>query len=133
MRERAAHLLSPDSPGSPLLWYAPLGSAVAWSLQFGSGYWISEAHCSVAGEHWGIAVSTLTIAIGLAALVVALGSLATSIALLRRTAGASVKGAPPDGRTRFLATVGLTVAPLFIAMIVMTSVGVLVLQPCNQS
>ncbi len=109
------------------------GAPIAWSLQFGSGYWISEAQCSPTGDQWQIALSGWAIAIGAGALAVAVGALATAIALFRRSSGADVKGPPPDGRIRFLAVVGMTVAPLFIAIILMTSAGVLVLQPCNQS
>jgi len=125
--------LSPESPVSPLLWYGVLGSAVAWALQFSSGYWITEAQCSPTGGQWKIDVSAWTIAIGAVALAVAIGSAATAVTLFLRTSGVDSKGAPPAGRIRFLAIVGMTVAPLFIAMIVMTTVGVLVLQPCSQS
>jgi cobalamin biosynthesis protein CobD/CbiB len=131
MRSRLS--LSPESPVSPLLWYAVLGSAIAWALQFGSGYWITEAQCSPTGGQWEIDVSAWTLAIGAVALAVAIGSAATAVALFVRTSGVDSKGPPPAGRIRFLAAVGMAVAPLFIAMIVMTTVGVLVLQPCNQS
>jgi hypothetical protein len=124
--------LSPESPASPLLWYGVLGSAVAWALQFGSGYWITQAQCSPAGR-WQFGDSGWVIAIGAAALAVAIGAAATAVTLFLRTSGVDSKGAPPAGRIRFLAIVGMAVAPLFIAMIVMTTVGVLVLQPCNQS
>jgi hypothetical protein len=115
-----------------VLWYGVLGSAVAWALQFGSGYWITEAQCSQSGN-WEFGASGWVIAIGAAALAVAIGSAATAVALFRRTSGVENEAAPPAGRIRFLAIVGIAVAPLFIAMIVMTTVGVLVLQPCTQS
>lgn len=125
--------LSPSSPVSPLLWYAVLGSAIAWALQFGAGYWLTEAQCSTAGQDWAIGVKGWTLAIGIAALLVALGSGATALALFRATADAEEDDAPPAGRIHFLASVGIAVCPLFVAMIVMTTIGVLVLYPCSQS
>lgn len=123
---------SPESPASPLLWYAVFGSAIAWALQFGSGYWITQAQCSPAGQ-WRFSGSGWVVAIGAAALAIAIGAAATAVTLFLRTSGVDSKGVPPAGRTRFLAIVGMAVAPLFIAMIVLTTVGVLVLQPCTQS
>jgi hypothetical protein len=124
--------IPPESPASPLLWYAVLGSPVAWALQFGAGYWITEAQCSPSGG-WQFGASGWTIAIGAVALAVALGSAAAAVSLFLRTSGTPADAPPPPGRIRFLATVGMAVAPLFVAMIVMTTAGVLVLQPCNQS
>jgi hypothetical protein len=125
--------LSPASPVSPVLWYAVLGSPIAWSLQFGFGYWIAEAQCSRTGSQWQIPLSTWAVLTGIAAVAVSLGALATAIALFRQTSGVEVEGPPPDGRIRFLAAIGIAVAPLFIAIIAMTSAGVLILQPCTQS
>jgi heme/copper-type cytochrome/quinol oxidase subunit 2 len=130
---RVAAILSPTSPVSPVLWYAVLGAPGAWALQFWIGYWVSESRCDRPGYATSADLSAWTIIVGAAALVVALGALATSIALFRRTAGAETEGPPPDGRIRFLAIVGMAVAPLFIAIIAMTSSGVLVLMPCTQS
>lgn len=130
---RVAAILSPTSPVSPVLWYAVLGAPVAWALEFWIGYWAAEARCGRPGAHVGVDTTAWTIVVGAAALAMAIGALLTSISLFRRTGETSVKGPPPDGRVRFLAAVGLAVGPLFIALIAMTSVGVLVLMPCNQS
>lgn len=132
-RLRSPIPLSPDSPVSPVLWYAVLGAAVAWALQFGAGYWFTEAKCSVAGQHWGIAVRAWVLGIGIAALLVALGSGATAVALYLRTRDAEEDDAPPPGRIQFLAVVGIAVCPLFVAMIAMTTAGLLALYPCTQS
>ena len=130
---RSPLTLSSASPASPALWYAVFGAPIAWSLQFAGGYWLSEAQCSPTGGQWQIPLSGWAIGLGAGALLVALGALVTAIALFRRSSGAEVKGPPPGGRIRFLAVVGMTVAPLFIAIILMTTAGVLVLQPCSQS
>ncbi len=130
---RISSILSPISPISPVLWYAVLGAPTAWALQFWVGYWAAEARCERPGAHVAVDISTWTIVTGALALAMAVGALATAITLFRRTADTESKGPPPRGRVRFLAVVGMTVAPLFIAMIVMTSSGVLVLMPCTQS
>lgn len=130
---RFAAILSPTSPVSPVLWYAVLGAPAAWALQFWIGYWVAEARCDRPGYATPADLTAWTIAVGIAALLVAGGALAVSIALFRRTSDTESKGPPPKGRVRFLAIVGMTVAPLFIAIIAMTSAGVLVLMPCTQS
>lgn len=130
---RFAAILSPTSPVSPVLWYAVLGAPIAWALEFWIGYWAVEARCDRPGYATPVDITGWTIVVGVAALLVACGALATSIVLFRRTSDSGSKGPPPRGRIRFLAVVGMTVAPLFIAIIVMTSSGVLVLMPCNQS
>ena len=63
----------------------------------------------------------------------AIAAAATAVALFRATAAAEAEGAPPAGRTHFLAIVGMAIAPLFLAIIVMNGVGVLVLSSCSQS
>jgi heme/copper-type cytochrome/quinol oxidase subunit 2 len=130
---RVAALLSPNSPVSPVLWYAVLGAPVAWALQFWIDYWATEAHCGNPGAHIGADLTTWAVVVGIAALAVAFGALATSIVLFRRTGDTDSKGPPPAGRIRFLAIVGMAIAPLFIAIITMTSAGVLILMPCTQS
>jgi hypothetical protein len=130
---RIAHILSPTSPVSPVLWYAVLGAPTAWALQFWVGYWVAQARCDRPGYAVPADLTAWTIVVGAAGLLVAIGALATSIVLFRRNVDAESKGPPPDGRIKFLAVVGMTVAPLFIAIIAMTSTGVLVLMPCTQS
>jgi heme/copper-type cytochrome/quinol oxidase subunit 2 len=131
--KRLAAILTPASPVSPVLWYAVLGAPSAWALQFWVGYWVSQARCDRPGYRVPADLTTWTIVAGIAALAVAFGALAISIALFRRTLETDVEGPPPDGRIKFLAIVGIAVAPLFIAIIAMTSTGVLVLMPCTQA
>ena len=131
MKPRAT--LSPTSPVSPLLWFGVLGAPLAWAVQFGVGYWISEAQCSPTGGQWQIPVRSWAIAVGAIGEVVAVSALLVALWLFRGSAGADVKEAPPEGRIRFLAVVGMTIAPLFIFLIAMTAVGTAVLYPCSQS
>jgi uncharacterized membrane protein len=125
--------LSPDSPVSPVLWYAVLGPPAAWFGQFLIYYWLAETQCSPAGAQWDIPLATWAIVVGAVAAVIAAGAGLTSIALLRRNSDDEAEDAPPGGRIRFLAVVGMTLTPLFFAMILMTTAGLLTLIPCNQS
>jgi hypothetical protein len=108
----------PQSPASPLLWYAVLGAPAAWVGQFAISYWLTEAKCSVAGERWGISV--------------AIGAGLVAIGLFRATGNDDIEGPPPGGRSRFFAAVGLAVTPIFLAIIVLNGVGAVV-QSCTQS
>jgi hypothetical protein len=127
MRVRA-----PQSPASPVLWYAVLGAPVAWAAQFGISYWMTQAKCSVAGERWGISVDAWTIGLTVLSVGMAVGAGLVALGLLRATAQENAEGAPPGGRTRFFALVGLAVTPLFLAIIVLNGIGVAI-QGCGQS
>jgi hypothetical protein len=132
MRRRLT--LSPDSPASPVLWYAVLGPPTAWFGQFLIYYWLAETQCSPAGATlWSIPMTAWAIVVGAVAAVLALGAGATSLALFRRNSEDEHEEAPPGGRIKFLAVVGMTLTPLFFAMILMSTAGLLTLVPCNQS
>jgi Ca2+/Na+ antiporter len=120
------------SPVAPVPWFAVLGAPVAWGTQFAVGYWVSQADCSAAGAMWGISLDTWIVVLTAVALGTALGALASSIAILRATSDADKDDAPPEGRNHFLALVGVSVSPLFIALICITCLGVLELS-CLQS
>ncbi len=121
-----------QAPTSPLLWFAVLGAPLAWGLQFGVGYWITQARCSP-GDAWGAAPDAWALVLTVLSAGLAIAAGATAAALFRATETADAKGAPPAGRTHFLATVGIAIAPLFVAIIVMNGVGVLTLSSCTQS
>ncbi len=123
---------APTSPASPLLWFGVLGAPLAWGLQFGIGYWITQGRCSP-GDEWGSGPDLWTLVLTILAAAAAIAAAATAVALFRATAAAEAEGAPPAGRTHFLAIVGMAIAPLFLAIIVMNGVGVLVLSSCSQS
>ena len=122
----------PHSPTSPLLWYAVLGAPIAWALQFGISYWVTEAKCSVAGDRWGISVDAWVIVLTVLAAGLAVGGWLASLALFQATKEDEPDAGPPSGRTRFLASVGLAIAPIFLAIILLNGVGSVV-QSCTQS
>lgn len=123
--------IPPESPVSPVLWYAVLGAPGAYAIQLGLGYWLAEAACSPTGGQWGISLSVWAIVVTAVAAAAAVGSGVTSLWLYRRTGDRHEP--PPAGRIAFLAAIGMTVSSLFLALILMTGVGVLTFHVCNQS
>jgi hypothetical protein len=118
---------------SALLWFGVFGAPLAWIAQHLGGFALSVAACGDR-ERAPIDVNldTWTLVIGLAATAVALASWAASALAWRATRDIDHDGPPPRGRINFLAVIGMTDAPLFLAMILMSSFGVLSLQPCVQ-
>jgi hypothetical protein len=123
----------PRSATSPLLWFAVLGPPFAWGFQFGIGYWISQAQCSLSGPGWQGSSHTWAIVLTVAAACVALAAGVVAVLLFRATSAVDKDGPPPDGRTHFLAIVGMAITPLFTFIIVMNGVGVNTLAPCHGS
>jgi hypothetical protein len=123
----------PRSAASPLLWFGVAGAPGAWVTQFAVDYWLTQAHCSVAGTRWGIALDTWVIVLTVLAAAVAVAAGLVALFLFRATAGAESEAAPPPGRIHFLATVGIAITPLFLAIILMNGVGATVLPNCHQS
>ena len=126
-------LRSVSSAASPLMWFAVGGAPLAWVVQMGFGYWVTQAHCSANGSGIGISFDTLSILVTAVVGVVALAAGAAAIALLRLTRDAEEDDAPPAGRVHFLSVVGLAVTVLFLCLIAMTGVGMVVLPTCYQS
>jgi hypothetical protein len=123
-------------PGSQLLaWLGALGPPFAWAGQHVAGYAVGLADCpdGTPGPGWHVPVDGLTIAIGaVAAAAAALCGIAAVVAW-RATREADDSDAPPAGRVHFLAVIGMTITPLFLAMIVMSSAGAIVARGCVQS
>ena len=116
-------------------WFGVLGPPFAWALQHVAGYSVGLADCpdNTRGPAWSVPVDALTLAIGgLTAIVAVLGGVA-AVAAFRATRDAEATDAPPAGRIHFLALIGMTIAPLFLAMIAMTSAGAIAATGCTQS
>jgi Ca2+/H+ antiporter len=123
----------PTSAASPLLWFGVAGAPLSWVAQFSFNYWLTEADCSLAGTRWGIALNAWVIGATVLAAAVALAAGLTAAFLFRATSGVEVESSPPLGRVRFLATVGIAITPLFLAIILMNGVGATILPDCHQS
>jgi hypothetical protein len=118
-----------------LLWFGLLGAPAAWTVQFLIGYWLSEIRCSTGGDG-GLSVDAWTTATTVAAAVMAALAELAAITMFRQTRDVRGMGGadepPPKGRVHFLATVGIVIAPLFLLIILMSGVGVAVLENCRQ-
>jgi hypothetical protein len=78
-----------------------------------------------------LAFQGLTLAVMAVAAAVAVLAELSAIAVYRRTRDAGSD--PPGSRMHFLAIVGMTVGPLFLAIILMSGLGAAFLDSCTQS
>jgi hypothetical protein len=120
---------------SALMWIGLFAAPVAWAAQHVTGIELQFARChdNTPGPIRDVPVDALTIAVSAAAAAVAvLGGLA-ALAAWRSARDADDDDAPPAGRIHFLAVVGITISPLFLAIIVMSGLGSLFLPACVQS
>jgi hypothetical protein len=129
-------------PSTAVIWFGVLGGPVAWAIQFVANLAFTFAQCNAPPGRWQLPVHGWGIALSAAAVVVGLSAMGISVWLFRRTfnvdhvAEAERRGdgsPPPTGRINFLATVGLTVNFLALAIIVMTGIGAPLLSVCQQS
>ena len=114
-----------------LMWFGVLGAPLAWTAQLWLATGLTIATCSTAGRRWDLPVQPLTTALTVVAALTAALAAASAFAVLRTTPDAS--GAPPVGRVHFLAVIGLTVSGLFGCLIVMSGLGVALIDLCRQS
>lgn len=119
-----------SSPVSPIVWFAVLGAPGSWVFQFGVGYWLSQAKCSPAGVMWGIGLDAWIVILSAIAIPTALGAGLVAFLVFRATEGSGNE--PPQGRNRFLATVGMAVTPIFVGIMAMNLAGVLTYSYCPQ-
>jgi Mn2+/Fe2+ NRAMP family transporter len=106
-------------------WFGLFGAPAAWTVQHVTGYALSEAAC----DRGGLDLDAWTIAVTAAAAAVAVLAGVAALATYRATPSGDE---PPASRVRFLAILGMTVAPLFLAIILMSGIGVTVLVDCHQ-
>jgi hypothetical protein len=110
--------------------YAVLGPPLAWTTQLVTGFGLTEAACGPAGKSWGIAVHAWESAILAVAVVVAAGGWASAVALHRAAGRGELDD--PNGRLKFVTTIGLAVGAIFLALILYTGTGVLTLEECRR-
>jgi hypothetical protein len=118
-----------------LAWAGALGPPAAWIVQHIAGWSIGLADCpdNTAGPGWNVPVDALTIAVGGTTALIVLACQVASVLAWRATRESDDDDAPPSGRIHFLAVIGMTIGPLFLAIIVMSSAGALVFHGCVQS
>jgi hypothetical protein len=113
-----------------MLAFGVLGAPAAWTTQHVTGFALTQAECSAA-YRCDVAFDGVTIAVMATAAAVALLAELSAIAVFRQTRDAGEE--PPGSRIHFLAIVGMTIGPLFLAMILMSGLGAVFLAPCTQS
>jgi hypothetical protein len=123
----------PASAASPIMWFAVVGAPFAWGVEFAVGYWMTQTGCSVPGREWSLDQNVLGVVLTVVAFAVAIAAGLTAVAMFRGTRDVDDDDAPPAGRVRFLAAVGMTVTVLFVFIIVMTGLGIVILPDCRQS
>ena len=118
-----------------LAWCGALGPPTAWALQHVAGYLVALADCpdNARGPGWNVPVDTATTVIGATAATLTLLCGGAAFVAWRATRDNHDDDAPPAGRVHFLSVIGLTITPLFLAIIVMSSAGAIALQECVQS
>ena len=110
-----------------LLWVGLLGAPGAWALQLVVGYAAEEADCSVGTASFG-GSHTASVWLSVGAGLAAVASLAAAALVWRSTQ--RTRAADPRGRVEFMAVAGLLVGFLFLALIVVTAVGITYFEPC---
>ena len=118
-----------------LAWIGALMPPFAWAGQHIAGYATGLADCpdDTAGPGWHVPVDGITFAIGGTATVLILIGGGFSLVAWLATREADDADAPPAGRIHFLAVIGMSIAPLFLAMVLMSSSGAIIANGCQQS
>jgi hypothetical protein len=117
------------------MWVGLFAAPAAWALLHVSGVELQFATChdNTVGPSSGVNVDAVTLVVTIAAAAVAvLGGLA-AVGAWRATRAAEDDDAPPAGRIHFLAVIGMTTTPLFLALILMAGLGEVFLPSCVQS
>jgi hypothetical protein len=115
--------------GALLLWFGVLGGPVAWAVAHVAGVELSQASCRQTART-GVPFDAWAIVVFVLAAIVAAGAEVAAVLTYRATRDASSE--PPAGRIRFLAVIGMTIGPLFVAMILMGGLGAVLLERCQQ-
>ena len=113
-----------------LQWYALFGAPFAWATQLVVGFGVTEAACGPSGRGWGISVDSWEALIAVLAAAIAVGGWASAAALHRAVGRNEIDD--PNGRVRFLSTIGLVIGAIFVALILYTATGVVTLEECRR-
>jgi hypothetical protein len=116
-------------------WVGLFAAPMAWASQHVAGIELtfSACHDNTAGPAWDVPLDPVTIAItAVAACTAVLGGLA-AVAAFRATRKVEDDDPPPPGRIHFLSVIGMTISPLFLAIILMSGLGSIFMSGCVQS
>lgn len=121
------------APLAARMWFGLAGAPLSWAAEHVSGIMFTQADCANSTktggfpfDRWAIVMTAVTATLALLALLCALDVLAEA-------RESDYHSAPPLGRTNFLATIGATVAPLFLILILMSGIAAVLISGCHQS
>jgi len=117
------------------MWVGVFAAPAAWTVQHVVGLQLQFAQChdNTRGPAYGVPVDTLSIAVTAVAAVIAVGGELAALAAWRSTRENDDSDPPPEGRIHFMSIIGITVSPLFLAIILMSGLGIVFLPDCVQS
>jgi hypothetical protein len=114
-----------------LLFHGLLAAPLAWSAQLVFGYGIGEARCSAFGHRFGVDSQLGELVLLVVTGAVAVSALAVSLLLFlgeRRDGPADERG-----RVGFMASGGILVSGIFIALILLGGIASLSIDHCQQA
>jgi hypothetical protein len=114
-------------------WFGVFASPFAWTVQHVVGFAMATAACPTRHAERPLAVNTVTIAVTVPCMLIAVAGIVAAFWTYRNTGDSGEYDAPPGGRFRFMAMIGLTVSPLFIFIMFLSGFGVLDFPECRQS
>jgi Ni/Fe-hydrogenase subunit HybB-like protein len=112
------------------VWFGVAAAPAAWTIQHVFGYGLSEVACDPGA---GTSATTFNIEAAIVSGVGVLIALAGLVAALTVFRATEAETPPPEGRRHFLGAVGLTISPLFIAIMLMSGIGSIILEKCHQA
>ena len=116
-----------------LVWVGTAGAPVAAALEHVATYMLSEARCGPVNQAWGVAFSTWIALVTVVTAITAGAGIAASFTAFRALRGETgIDGDPPPGRMWLMASFGLVICPLLLAVILLDGIGALLLGSCHQ-
>lgn len=115
-----------------MMWLGIVAAPAAWACQHVFGFGVTKAGCSIGSRGWNVPIDSWTIIGGAVAAALAITGLVASILTFRAVSDADNDTAPPEGRIYFMSICGIVISPLFLAIIVMSTIATAVLTNCHQ-
>jgi hypothetical protein len=116
-----------------LQWVGLFGAAIGWTAQHVTGFGVTVAKCGAGGSAWHLDQTAWQVTLIVVALLLILVAEAAAITVLVRTWGVKEDDAPPLGRQHFFAMAAATGNVLFFVAVLLSGIGTLVTEPCQQA
>jgi hypothetical protein len=114
------------------MWIGIVGAPAVWACQHVFGFGVTQAGCAVGSRGWNVPIDTWTAVATSVAGALAIGALVASALTYRAVRDAEIDTEPPKGRLYFVSICGIVISPLFLAIILMSGIGTLLLPNCHQ-